>query len=168
MDVEPYIEEFRHQFRVAAESGGEGSSDLAERLLAPLDAALRLMLLEVLGDAVQEITLEMAPGSVELRLRGREPGFVVTPVDTGLPSEPDALEPSWPSIDADREEGEITRINLRLPSSLKARVDGAADREGLSTNAWLVRAATSSLERSPSRHDRRAPKGAQHRTGWAR
>ena len=36
------------------------------------------MLLEALSDAAGEITRELAPGSVEVRLRGRDPEFVVT------------------------------------------------------------------------------------------
>ena len=62
----------------AAEGGGEAARALAERLVAPLDAAVRLALLDALAAAAQEITCELAPGSVEVRLRGRDPEFVVT------------------------------------------------------------------------------------------
>ena len=37
------------------------------------------MLLDALSSAADEITRELAPGSVEVRLRGREPQFAVTP-----------------------------------------------------------------------------------------
>ncbi len=63
---------------VAAEAGGDEARALAERLITPLDSATRLVLLEALSDAASEITQELAPGSVDLRLRGREPEFVVT------------------------------------------------------------------------------------------
>jgi uncharacterized protein (DUF1778 family) len=64
----------------------------------------------------------------------------------------------------------MSRINLRMPDHLKARIEQAAASEGLSVNAWLVRAAATALERTgPSRrHERRASKGAQRYTGWAR
>jgi HicB family len=64
----------------------------------------------------------------------------------------------------------MARINLRMPDHLKARVDHAAAGEGLSVNAWLVRAAAAAVERSdPSRQlEQRGPQGAQRFTGWAR
>ena len=60
----------------------------------------------------------------------------------------------------------MTRINLRLPDQLKARVEDAARRDGLSTNAWLVRAAAAALDQGTA--DRRPPRGSQRYTGWAR
>ena len=64
----------------------------------------------------------------------------------------------------------MSRINLRLPDHLKARVEQAAGREGLSVNAWLVRAAAAALERTdPDRRGGpRSLRGTQHYTGWAR
>ena len=83
MDLRPYIDEIHDQLEVAADAGGEDARALAERLVAPLDAAVRLSLLDALAAAAQEITCELAPGSVEVRLRGRDPEFVVT-----APTEP--------------------------------------------------------------------------------
>ena len=79
MNLDPYIENLRHQLALAAEAGGEDARALAERLVAPLEAAVRLIVQDALAAAAEEITLELAPGSVELRLRGREPEFVVSP-----------------------------------------------------------------------------------------
>jgi hypothetical protein len=64
----------------------------------------------------------------------------------------------------------MSRINLRMPDHLKARIEQAAASEGLSVNAWLVRAATAALERTgpPRPHERRAAQGAERYTGWAR
>lgn len=44
----------------------------------PLESATRLTMLNVLSAAMDEITLELAPGSVDVRLRGLDPDFVVT------------------------------------------------------------------------------------------
>lgn len=172
MDLGPYVEEIHRQLEVAAEAGGDEAKALAERLVAPLDAAVRLALQDVLAAAAEEITVELAPGSVELRLRAREPEFVVTPP----PVDPSADVPEegtsqtlWPAA-ADAEEGSVSRINLRLPEHLKARIERAAANEGLSVNSWLVRAAATALERSDDarRRERRTPHGAQRYTGWAR
>ena len=64
----------------------------------------------------------------------------------------------------------MSRINLRMPDRLKARIEQAAASEGLSVNAWLVRAAAAALERTGQsrRRERRASQGAQRYTGWAR
>ena len=84
MELEPYVSSLRQELAVAAAAGGDDAQALAERLTGPLEAAARLTLLEALSAAADEITRDLAPGSVHLRLRGREPGFVVTPP----PSEP--------------------------------------------------------------------------------
>src|SRR5437660_4929355 len=171
MDLRPYVDNIHSQLAVAAEAGGDEARALAERLVAPLDAAIRLTLQDVLAAAAEEITCELAPGSVELRLRGRDPEFVVTPPPVemssdDLPPEDDYREPA--PVDAD--EGRVSRIDLRMPDQLKTRIEQAAASEGLSVNSWLVRAASVALERSAPgpRRQHRSPQGAQRYTGWAR
>src|SRR5262245_12216384 len=169
MELTPYVETIHAQLDAAAEAGGEDARELAKRLAAPLDAAIRLALQDALSAAAEEITVELAPGSVELRRRGRKPLFVVTPPPAPAPdegsTEPDAAPPPPPDAD-----DTIARINLRMPEQLKARVEHAADAEGLSVNAWLVRAASARLERGegPSRRATRTAYGAQRYQGWAR
>ena len=84
MELEPYVDKLREQLAVAASAGGEDALLLAQRLTAALESAVRLTLLDALSVAAAEITSDLAPGSVELRLRGGEPEFVVTgpPVET--------------------------------------------------------------------------------------
>src|SRR5580692_11437831 len=79
MELTQYVENLRRELTIAAEVGGEEARALADRLLAPLDAAVRLTLLEALSAAAEEISAELAPGSVDVRLRGGAAGFVVTP-----------------------------------------------------------------------------------------
>ncbi|MGA2836758.1 MAG: toxin-antitoxin system HicB family antitoxin [Acidimicrobiales bacterium] len=176
MDLRPYIDEIHDQLEVAAEAGGEAARALAERLAAPLDAAVRLSLLDALAAAAQEITRELAPGSVEVRLRGRDPEFVVTnpaePADGYLDDGVATMEFEATAATGGLvgDDGGMARINLRMPDHLKSRIDRAAAGQGLSVNAWLVRAAAAALERTdPSgRSVRRAPQGSQRFTGWAR
>lgn len=169
MELTPYVESIHAQLDAAAEAGGEEARELAQRLSAPLDSAIRLAIQDALSAAAEEITVELAPGSVELRLRGREPQFVVTSPPTDLSSEeldePDVAPP--PSVEGD---DAMSRINLRMPEHLKARVEQAADAEALSVNAWLVRAAAARLDRreAPQRRATRAASGAQRYQGWAR
>jgi len=173
MDLTVYVDQLQRQLGVAAEAGGDEARVIAERLAAPLDSAIRLTLQDALATAAEEITCELAPGAVELRLRGRELEFVVTQPPAESPAADDASAAGGdggPLPPAEGDEGSMSRINLRLPDHLKARVEQAAGREGLSVNAWLVRAAGAALERvEPDR--RRGPRlsrGTQHYTGWAR
>ena len=148
MELERYIEEIHGQLTVTAEASGEEARALADRLAAPLDAAIRLA------------------------LRGRNPEFVVTPPPADPTAdqadEDDAGPAAWPAADGD--DDSIARINLRLPEYLKARIEGAAAGEGLSVNSWLVRTSAAAVERGEGsrRRERHTPPGAQRYTGWAR
>ncbi|MFE5707266.1 toxin-antitoxin system HicB family antitoxin [Rhodococcus koreensis] len=172
MDLTPYVASLRHELAVAAEAGGDDARALAERLTAPLESGVRLALLDALSAAASEITRDLAPGSVDLRLRGREPTFVVTPApverlfEEQAASGPDMSPPRIPEV----EDGAMTRINLRLPQDLKDRVEEAAREAGLSVNAWLVRSAAAGLESDggSNRSERRAPRGNDRFTGWVR
>ncbi|AKL70780.1 MULTISPECIES: hypothetical protein [Streptomyces] len=181
MDLTPYVDTLRRELAVAAEAGGEDARKLADRLTAPLESATRLTMLGVLSAAMDEITRELAPGSVDVRLRGLDPDFVVTlpPTDRGAPAEPAApVEPfgapapaSAPAPAAEGDDGATARVNLRLPAHLKARAEEAAGREGLSVNAWLVRAVSAALEGGGGTRPRTAEKVqtvGQSITGWMR
>ena len=174
MDLGPYVDDIRNHLIIAADAGGEDARALAERLIAPLDSAVRLALQQALAAAAEEITVELAPGSVELRVRGRDLEFVVTPPPVDGPTadqddrEPD--EAQTPNAALVEDDGEMARINVRMPESLKARVEQAAAAQRLSVNAWLVRAAGAAVERTETapRPDRRGARGTQRYTGWAK
>jgi hypothetical protein len=160
MNLTPYVENLRRELAVAADAGGEEARALAERLTAPLESAIRLTLLEALSAAADEITLELAPGSAELRLRSGEPEFVVTAPAVEEPAD-EPVAPPLPEAD----DGATARINLRLPEQLKAGVEQAASRERLSVNAWLVRALGSAVANEPPNRPR-GPRGGQEYKGW--
>ena len=167
MNLAGYVDDLRRELTAAADPGGDDARALAERLLPALESAVRLTLLDALSVAADEITRELAPGSVHLRLRGREPDFVVT----RAASEPgreapdrDSLAPSGGPGGA--EYGATSRINFRPPESVKARIEEAAGREGLSVNAWLVRVATAALD-ADDRRRHQSPRTTTGRlSGW--
>jgi hypothetical protein len=183
MDLTTYVDSLREELAVAAEAGGEDARALAERLTAPLESAVRLALLEALSAAADEITRELAPGSVEVRLRGRDPDFVVTPPPAeaaqgglrnalaGAIEVTMGVRPPAASAESD-ESGGTSRITLRLPEQLKPRIDEAASRMGLSVNAWLVRAVSAALGQPEGQAARPADPGegslGQSFTGWVR
>ncbi|MFJ8578614.1 hypothetical protein [Micromonospora sp. NPDC093277] len=170
MDLTSYVDSLRRELAGVAELGGEEARALAERLTGSMESAFRLALLEALSAAAGEITRDLAPGSVELRLRGREANFVVTPppVEPQFQAEPINSGAEAPAV-PDAEDGPVSRISFRLPDQLKTRIEEAASREGLSVNAWLVRAATAAVHTEPpSRPAARAARGSQRYTGWVR
>ncbi|MEU6152695.1 toxin-antitoxin system HicB family antitoxin [Actinosynnema sp. NPDC047251] len=165
MDLTPFVESLRRELATAAEAVGADAGALAQRLTSQIDSVTRLTLLEALSVAASEITRDLAPGSVDVRLRGRDPEFVVAapPAEPAFQDTPDVTPPPPPPTGD--EDGAMTRINLRLPEHLKLRVEDAAARAGISVNAWLVRAASSALEpasRQPTRNV------GQRYTGWVR
>jgi hypothetical protein len=170
MDLTPYVSKLSADLAVAAEAGGDEARALAERLIAPLDSAVRLTLLEALSSAADEITRDLAPGSVELRLRGQEPSFIVTPppADDSLVDRAPTVLAAPPSV-VDADDGGMSRINVRMPDQLKARIEEAAAKEKISANVWLVRAAAAALDSAAAPGPvNRTRMGGQQFTGWVR
>jgi hypothetical protein len=177
MDMTTYVSNLGREFAALAEAGGEDARALVERLTGPLESAIRMTLLEALSAAADEITRDLAPGSVELRLRGREPSFVVTapPAEPLAPAAPSAAVTAGGTPDSElliAEDGPAARINVRLPEQLKAAIEEAAAREGRSVNAWLTRAAAGALQRSDRDQPSEPPGGGKRMkqgfTGWVR
>ncbi|RLK58539.1 toxin-antitoxin system HicB family antitoxin [Actinokineospora cianjurensis] len=167
MDLTPYVSNLGREFATLAEAGGDEARALVEQLTGALESAIRMTLLDALSAATDEITRDLAPGSVELRLRGRDPNFVVTAPPVG-PAQ-DTTEDDTVDGPLIAEDGPSSRINVRLPELLKTAVEEAAAKEGRSVNAWLVRAASTALQRSEQRPEPRTGKRTQQRiTGWVR
>lgn len=162
MELGQYVSELQQQLVDSAANGANDTRAVAEQLAAGLDAATRLVLLDALSAAAGEITRELAPGAVDLRLRGREVEFVVSRPN----SEADADERPVASVDLD--DVSTSRTTLRLPDALKARVDDAAAADGLSVNTWLVRAIAAALQPKQRRSAQRTLRSGDNFAGWAR
>jgi hypothetical protein len=128
MQTTPYVDALLADLEAMAALGDEAVADAARRLSQTLRASAGLRLLDLLGEAALEVSGQLPSGHVEVRLAGQEPTLVY--VD----------EPSEPSPSAAADESASARITLRLPESLKASVEAAAAREGVSVNNWIVRA----------------------------
>ena len=161
MDIAPYVEDLQRQLALAAGSGPEDQA-VAERLTAALEAATRVVLLDVLATATGEITRDLAPGSVDVRLRGREIELVVH--QPGTDGEGDASS----AVPLELDDVSTSRTTLRLPDALKARVDEAAAADGLSVNTWLVRAVAAALQPKQRRAASRTLRTGDSFAGWAR
>ncbi len=153
MDITPYVEALRQDLAAAAEAGGPEARAAAERLTLALDPAVRLTLMDALSQAAAEITSELPAGSVEVRLRGREPQLVVDVPTMPMPiQQPDMSIPPAPSApprpgDHEGETGDtgeageddnVARITLRIPESVKYKAEELAAKGGHSLNSWIV------------------------------
>jgi predicted transcriptional regulator len=161
MDIAPYVEDLQRQLALAAGNSPEEQA-VAQRLTAALEAATRVVLLDVLATATGEITRDLAPGSVDLRLRGREIELVVR--QPNIDGEGDA----GPVAPLELDDVSTSRTTLRLPDALKARVDEAAAADGLSVNTWLVRAVAAALQPKQRRAAQRTLRTGDNFAGWAR
>ena len=169
MDVDAYSARLQRELGTVAAAGGDDTLAVAERLAAAMESSVRLALIEALVEAAGEITDALAPGSVEVRLLGRDVQFAVT---AQVPPAPPAAAPvaAFPQADEGDDDGGTARLSLRLPERLKPKVEQAAAAAGLSVNAWLVRSIGALVEvpAPPT-----APTPAQTTTGrrisgWAR
>ena len=152
MNLSTYVTQVRDGVTQAAALADDHTRQVAERLGGAIDASTRLALIQALSDAAGTISAELAPSSVEVRMVGQDPEFVVS-VHT-VESEPTLLvpepEPGDPARTVDEpapdpDDEPIARISLRLPQSVKARVDEKATADQISTNAWLLRAVMDAL-----------------------
>ncbi|RIX30460.1 histidine kinase [Amnibacterium setariae] len=164
MELDRYADRLRGQLAAVADTGSEDQRALAERMSTALEPALRLALLELLTEAAGEISRDLAPGSVDVRLRGRDPELVVARPMEAAPAAP-ASTPAEPEPVVGDDEPATFRTTLRLPDRLKTRVEQAASAQGVSVNTWLVRAVAAALGTDQRRP---APRTGDRFTGWVR
>lgn len=171
MQLDAHLAQVQEQLRAAAALGDDRTREIAAALGTAAGPAVRLAVLNALTDAAEEITSALLdyPGSpvVTVRLDGDE-----AVVEVHAASVPDP-----PATDARRDDADTNaRISLRLSDALKAEIDAAAERDGVSVNTWLVRAANAALQPAafgpwftspPGPGGRGRQRGNQHRvTGW--
>jgi hypothetical protein len=151
MEMSQHVDALIADLESMAATGGDAVAEAAERLAMALKASAGLRLLDALGDAVLELNAQLPSGHVEVRLQGRDPALLYV-AEEAPPDEPAATEA-----------GDTARITLRLPEELKSSLEAAAASEGVSVNAWLVRAVRRALAGPPVRTS-----GRGRLTGWGK
>ena len=144
METAKFVEKLERDLASVAALGGDAVTDAAERLIQALRSSAGLRLMEVLGEAALEISAQLPDGHVEVRLVGPDAQLVYVPAE---PAEAPTVGPEDTTLNA--------RITLRLPESLKRDLEVAAGQVGVSLNAWLVRALSSSTAPPPRRTSNR-------------
>ena len=132
MEMARFVEALESDLAAVAAVGDEQTAAAAERLLQAIRGSAGLRLLDALGEASLELSAQLPSGHVEVRLSGQDPTFVYVQEEEAEPT---------PAA----EDGLAARITLRVPEALKATIEIAASREGISVNSWLVRALSRSV-----------------------
>jgi HicB family len=135
MQMAPHIEALQSDLAEIAALGDEATAQAAQRLSVALRSSVGLRILDALTEAALEVSAQIPSGHVEIRLSGQDPSLVFV-----------AEQEAEPAAVAEDDQG--ARITLRLPESLKARLEAAAAREGVSVNTWLVRALSRAVSSS--------------------
>jgi hypothetical protein len=153
METAQFVEGLQRDLRELAQIGGEELVQAAERLGAAVKQSATLRLIDVLTQAALELSEQLPDGHVDVRVAGQDPRLVF--VEEEAPSATRATPPPG--------EDEQARITLRLPESVKTAIEAAAAAEGVSVNAWLVRA----LQRAVSGGSPRARRSGKRITGFS-
>jgi hypothetical protein len=149
MRIEVHVDALRNDLAGVAALGDEQAAEVALRIAGALEASFRLRFLDAVSEVANELSDQIQHGRVEVRLAAGEPSLVFVPDEepVSAPAADDAFS---------------ARITLRLPESLKAAVDTAANQAGVSVNTWLVQAIKRALDARPPRRP------GTHFTGFAR
>jgi len=131
VELRQFVEGLQADLEGIAAVGDDDVAEAARRLSAAVRASAGLRLLDALGEAALELTNQLPSGHVEVRVSGQDPTLVY------VAEEAEEAPPT-----AAGEVELVARISLRLPEALKAAVEAAAAREGVSVNTWLVRSLT--------------------------
>jgi HicB family len=139
MEMARFVAGLEADLAAVAAVGDDETAAAAERLIQANRGSAGLRLLDALGQVALEVSEQLPAGHVEVRLSGQDPALVYV-------GEAEAEPETAP------DDGLNARITLRLPEALKASIEAAAAREGISVNSWLVRA----LSRSTAPRVRRS------------
>src|ERR671922_1375858 len=119
MEMARFVEALEADLAAVAAVGDEQTAAAAERVLQAIRGSVGLRLLDALGEAALEVSAQLPSGHVEVRLSGQDPALVYVGEVEAAPE---------PAAD----DGLTARITLRLPEALKASIEAAAAREGVS------------------------------------
>jgi hypothetical protein len=138
MDITPYVNEMAASLRVALSADTDSAQ--AERLAAAVQAPARLAIMGAVSQAAAEATSTLPAGRIGVQLAGPELVLAYEPGATPIGSAPPQGSAKTSENGAEEDDNNQARLTLRLPASVKAKAEKAAADQGVSLNAWVVRA----------------------------
>lgn len=177
MDLTPYITNIREDLTATASAGDEDTRRTAAVLASALEPAVRLALMNALADLAAEVTANLRDQVVDVRLNGRDVRVVVTPAggrtDAGPEPEPPPATPPNPPPPPPPpgDNGDISRMTLRLFEQIKGQAEQAAANQGVSLNTFVSQAVQGALHgkqraRESRENPRPDPRSDSHLDGW--
>ena len=137
MQIDGYVQALREDLTRIAAVGDESTARAAELIAVALESAVGRRLQEALGEAALELNGQLDTGRVEVRVAGGDPELVYIP-DEEAPA-PEGADEAF-----------TARITLRLPESLKNRIEALAASHGLSVNTLIVQVLMRGSEPRPT------------------
>lgn len=147
MDLSQYVTQLREDLSSAAAAGDEQTRNTAALLGAAIEPAARLAIMNALADLASEVTTALGDRTVEVRLDGRDIRVAVTGEPVAEPQPEPEPEParSSPFGGLGGDNGDISRITLRLVEQIKGQAEQAAAAKGMSLNSWVAQAVQGAL-----------------------
>jgi len=124
MQIEGYVQALREDLVRIAAVGDESTARAAELIAVALESSVGRRLQEALGEAALDLSSQLDSGRIEVRMSGGDPELIY------VADEETTAEPA--------DEAFTARITLRLPESLKNRLETLASAHGLSVNTLIV------------------------------
>jgi predicted HicB family RNase H-like nuclease len=122
MELSRHVQAIQSDLEAVSALGDDAASEAARRLSDALASSLQLRLLDFLTEATLSLNEQLQTAHVVEHEQAS---------DAAAPAPGDDLS---------------ARITLRLPEGLKSQIEAAASGEGISANAWIVRALARALE----------------------
>lgn len=150
MDISVYLQQVREGIDNATALADADTKDVASRVASTVEPSVRLALIEAISDTANEINDELSTAEVTMTLVEGNPSFVIDEhgisveqlasygVDDAADEDDDGELEDDDEYDDDDDDESVVRFSLRLPKWAKDKVDRQAERNGMSTNAYLT------------------------------
>lgn len=167
MNLDPYLASVLADLDRATALADEPTRQVAAKVATAVEPALRLALVHALSDAAANVTSELTDAAVVVRMEGRDPVLSVHRTEAAPPVAPQPVAPPASEPPVDTDDGETARVTVRLPQSLKTRIDRLAVEADLSLNTWIVQALRRATTSGVGGPDASTTQSARRVTGWA-
>lgn len=128
MRISDVVEAISEDLAALAGLGDDATAEAARRLSLAMRAPMTARVFDILTQVAAELETVLPGQRVEVRIVGGDTQLSVT----------EARQAPLQEEDAGGDDA-AARVTLRLPAQLKARVEEASAREGLSVNTYIVR-----------------------------
>jgi len=139
MQLNGYVQAIGEDLARIAAVGDESTERAAELLAVALESSLGRRLQEALAEAALELSAQLERGHVEVRVAGGDPELVYVENAAAAPASVETADEAFSA-----------RITLRLPETLKSRLEEAAAARSVSVNTLIVGTLSRALDRFPS------------------